>query len=220
MKMLYRIGILCAAFMFLVACSSDKVSGNGKITTKTREVTAKFSQINVEGTFRVGVIVGGQPTIRITTDSNIVPLVVTKVDDGVLTIANKPGVTFNTSKAVFIQIMVPTLNKITASGANRITALRIASNNFKLETNGAVQANLTGTANKVSMLISGSGSVNANRLVAKNVSVHLNGSGRILVNATQKLDTKITGSGKIIYAGNPSDVDQSVTGSGTIERMK
>jgi len=219
MKMLYRIGILCVAAMLLVACGSDKVDGNGKSTTITRGVPT-FNQIKINGAYKLSVTVGGQQSVRIMSDSNIVPLVMTTVKNGLLTVSNKPGVSFNVSKPVFIQIMVRNLKNITASGANKINASRISSDEFTLETSGAVQANLSGTASKVSIQISGSGNVNADRLIAKEVKIRLNGSGHILVNASQKLDSKINGSGSIIYTGNPSDVDQSITGSGKIERLR
>ncbi len=219
MKMLYRIGVLLAGFMLLVACSSNKVTGNGKIVTKSR-VVAVFNHIKLSGAYRLKIIVGAKQSLRITSDSNIVPLVITRVKNGLLIIRNKPGVAIKVSKPVLIRIVVQKLTGISASGVNQIKASRISSDKFKLKSSGAVQANLSGTANKVSVVISGSGNVNADRLVAKDVKVRLTGSGHILINASKKLDTKITGSGSIVYTGNPSDVDQTITGSGKIERLR
>jgi len=142
------------------------------------------------------------------------------VKNGLLTIHNKPGVSFTVSKPVHIRITVQQLKSIRASGANQINAYKISSDKFKLVTHGVVQASLSGTADKVSIIISGSATIDANRLVAKNVKVRLIGSGHIQINASKKLDTKITGNGTIIYTGNPSDVDQTITGSGRIERQK
>jgi len=219
MKLFYRIGVVLLSLMLLASCSSSKVTGNGKITTKTRDVPA-FSQIKVSGAYRLLVMVGGSRSVRVTTDSNILPLVMTTVKDGLLTIANQKGRTFKVSKLVTVRVVVPTLTKITASGMNRIMATRITGGDFTFSTSGSVQAKLTGKASKVSLDISGAGNIDAKSLTAQDVDVALTGSGNILVNATKKLDTKITGNGNIKYVGDPSKVDQTIMGSGKIERLK
>jgi hypothetical protein len=219
MKLFYRIGVVLLAVMLLASCSSSKVTGNGKITTKTRDVPA-FSQINVSGAYRLLVMVGAPRSVRVTTDSNILPLVMTTVKDGLLTIANQKGKTFKVSKLVTIRVVVPTLTKITASGMNRIIATRIAGDDFTFLTSGSVQARLTGKATKVSLEVSGAGNIDAHNLTAQDVNVQLTGSGNILVNATKTLDTKITGNGNIKYVGDPDKVDQTIMGSGKIERLK
>ena len=54
------------------------------------------------------------------------------------------------------------------------------------------------------------------RLVANDVKALVSGSGSIFVTATTSLDASVSGSGAILYAGNPQDVTQNVTGSGAI----
>ena len=44
----------------------------------------------------------------------------------------------------------------------------------------------------------------------------VSGSGRIVLTATKSLDATVSGSGAIMYGGNPEEVEQSVTGSGAI----
>jgi len=75
MRMLYRIGVFFIALMLLVACSKDKVTGNGKVVTKARTVAA-FSKVDVSGIYRLDITGGSQPSVRITSDSNILPLVI------------------------------------------------------------------------------------------------------------------------------------------------
>ena len=62
----------------------------------------------------------------------------------------------------------------------------------------------------------GSGTVQFTRLVANDVKALVSGSGSIFVTATTSLDASVSGSGAILYAGNPQDVTQNVTGSGAI----
>ncbi|MGZ4395208.1 MAG: GIN domain-containing protein [Gaiellaceae bacterium] len=44
----------------------------------------------------------------------------------------------------------------------------------------------------------------------------MSGSGVIFVTATKSLDASVSGSGAILYTGNPQNVTKSVTGNGAI----
>jgi putative autotransporter adhesin-like protein len=64
--------------------------------------------------------------------------------------------------------------------------------------------------------VPGSGSVELIPLVAGDVRAAVSGSGSIFVTATKRLEGSVSGSGAIIYAGNPEAVTKNVTGSGAI----
>ena len=44
----------------------------------------------------------------------------------------------------------------------------------------------------------------------------MSGSGSIFVTATNSLTATVSGTGSVIYVGNPRDVTKSVTGTGAI----
>jgi hypothetical protein len=46
----------------------------------------------------------------------------------------------------------------------------------------------------------------------------VSGSARIVTHAANTLQASATGSGTIVYSGNPAHVTTSITGSGTITR--
>jgi hypothetical protein len=211
--------VFTAVLLLLTGCGSSQVTGNGKTATKMR-VVQRFDEIAISGAYKVEVTQGNSESIKITTDSNIIPLVITKVEDGKLSIHNKKGVSFSLTRPVLIQIVIRKLKQINVSGSNELIVANLNLGSLAVNTNGSVQAALSGRAGKLSMQISGSGSVNAGQLVAKVVKVRMMGSGEIVVNATHVLDTKITGSGTVKYSGNPDDVDQSIIGNGTLERIK
>ena len=219
MKIWCRIVLVLIAMAMLAACGSNQVTGDGKTVTKTRAVQ-QFNQIKISGAYRVKITQGTQPSLSITTDSNIIPLVITKVTGQQLLINNKAGVSFRLTEPVLIQIVVKDLNQVVASGANALTISKLNTENLKLDTSGSVQANLSGKVENLDMQVAGSGNINAIHLVAETVKIRLMGSGNVTVNATDKLDTKITGNGTIQYSGDPANVNQSIVGSGTLERMK
>ena len=47
----------------------------------------------------------------------------------------------------------------------------------------------------------------------------VSGSGQIVTHAVNTLQASATGSGTIVYTGNPPHVTTSITGSGTITRQ-
>lgn len=219
MKIWHRIAFILATVILLTSCGSNQVTGDGKSITKARAIQS-FNKIQISGAYKVVVMQGNQDALKITTDSNIVPLVITQVKDKQLNIHNKKGISFSLTKPVMIQVIVKNLQHIAASGANELILPNFDGRSLKIQTSGSIEANLSGKVGQLDMQISGSGQVNASNLVAKKVKIRLIGSGKVRVHATDQLDTKITGSGSIMYTGNPDNVGQSIIGSGTLERVK
>lgn len=219
MRIWQRMLLVLTAFIFLAGCNSHQVTGNGRTATKMRVVDA-FNEIQVSGAYRVKVIEGDAPSVKITTDANIIPLVITEVKENKLRIHNKKDVSFSLTQPVLIQVVVKKLKQVTASGANQLTLSKINTDHLALNTNGSVQAELSGQVDELTMSIAGAGNINARNLIAKDIQIRMMGSGEVIANATNKLDTKITGSGTVKYLGNPDSVNQSIIGSGTLERIK
>ena len=55
-------------------------------------------------------------------------------------------------------------------------------------------------------------------LTARDVRARMSGSGRILVHAAEKIDASASGTGSIVYTGDPEHVSSNVTGVGTVTR--
>jgi hypothetical protein len=53
-------------------------------------------------------------------------------------------------------------------------------------------------------------------LVAQDVRAAVSGSGSVFVDVTGRLDASVSGSGAIVYGGNPRQVTKDVTGTGAI----
>ena len=53
-------------------------------------------------------------------------------------------------------------------------------------------------------------------VVSRNATATLGGSGTIVLTATKSLKAWVTGSGSILYAGNPAVVTSSVPGNGVV----
>ena len=77
--------------------------------------------------------------------------------------------------------------------------------------------NVSGSARRVTVSLNGSGNIQCGDLEAQAVDVGLNGSGDVTVYASQHLGVTIRGSGSVHYRGNPTEVSQSVLGSGSVD---
>lgn len=53
-------------------------------------------------------------------------------------------------------------------------------------------------------------------LVANDVLADVGGSGSIFITVSDSLHASVSGSGAILYSGNPQHVTRSITGSGVI----
>ena len=217
MKKLLNFSIFVLVAVLLVACDGKQVVGDGKQVSKTRSVGV-FNQIETNGGYELDVQVGKTQLVKVTTDQNIQPYVVTDVQDGILNIHTKSGFKISHKTPIRVAVQVKDLQGITISGAADIKVANISSNVFTLKSSGATQAQLVGKASNVVIRLSGSGKVNAKDLQSDNVTVRIAGAGEIKVHANKRLSAKIAGSGEVQYWGNPVKVDQSVAGAGSVKR--
>jgi Putative auto-transporter adhesin, head GIN domain len=87
-----------------------------------------------------------------------------------------------------------------------------------IEGEGSVNVELSGDAECSKVKMSGSSNIMAPTMRTMNTSIHISGSGKADVNASQKVVASISGSGNIRYTGEAQDVSTSISGSGKITR--
>jgi len=75
---------------------------------------------------------------------------------------------------------------------------------------------LNGRASELKGSIAGSGSVDAYRVEVENANITIAGSGDYNVNCTGELKVRVSGSGNVNYKGKPDKIDTKVSGSGKI----
>lgn len=89
-------------------------------------------------------------------------------------------------------------------------------NSFNLSINGAGDIEISGEAEKSTILINGAASIGAFDLRTTNSELVINGAGACNVYATDTLDATINGVGEITYDGDPKTVNKS-SGIGSIK---
>ncbi len=89
---------------------------------------------------------------------------------------------------------------------------------FNISGSGNIVA--AGKCKSMQLSIAGSGDFQGADLKSDIAKISISGSGDAKIHAENELDVSISGSGKIIYSGNPAKVKQTISGSGEIKKLE
>lgn len=181
----------------IASCKKENVIGNGNTQTELRPLT-DFSKIEVEGSTDVNVTQGNSFNVEVSAYSNLLPLLETKVVNGVLKIGYKTGTSVSNDNSK-VSITLPALVKFSASGSSKVNITSGSADNFEA-------------------VIMGSAEIDAFGFSTRDARIKIEGSGNTKISVSEKLYAKITGSGKVYYKGNAS-VTTDITGSGRVVKQ-
>ncbi|HRK22980.1 MAG TPA: head GIN domain-containing protein [Fimbriimonadaceae bacterium] len=217
MKNLWAIG---AAGLAAAGCGNidldfggPQVKGSGNVKTEARSVSG-FKRIESRGAANCVVTVGKAASLKITTDDNILPLVETKVENGVLIIGSKGN--YSTKHGIKAEITVPSLEGFAVSGSGDSSITGIQGSTFNVAISGSGGISGSGQADEVKAAISGSGEMDLSKLRGRRGEVTISGSGDVQIHVTESLKATIAGSGDIRYTGSPKNVQKQIAGSGDV----
>lgn len=213
------------------------VHGDGNVLKETRKVSA-FDGIDVSGAFNVILKQGAIEEVTVEADANLLPIIRTEVVAGTLMIEIKKPTHHVTVMKVYVT--VKDLKQIDVSGAvdinteGRITVpelsfdasgasdskLDIAVQKLKLDCSGASKMKFSGTAVDVDMDLSGASDIFAYDMSAENFDIQISGAGNAQINVSKKIHAEISGAGSVRYKGSPTEVDQNVSGAGSITKVQ
>jgi hypothetical protein len=214
---LLLIAILVAVLVDRILFDSSSTpagTGSGAAATQTRSLPP-FTGVELAGDNNVVVRVGPRQSVVVHADSNLLTRVTTRVRSGTLVIGTTPG-NLNAKSPMFVVVNVPSLDGLTLQGAGNIAATGIDEPRLTVALPGSGNIDATGAATRLDVTISGQGTAALRGLTARHATAALTGDGTIMVTATNSLAARVSGSGTILYEGNPAHVAQRVTGSGTI----
>ena len=193
----------------------DQVVGSGISKVEKRNVPL-FTSVDLSGALEVEITVQKDLSVEIEGDDNILPLITTEVKGGVLTVSNSQSI--STKSKLRLRISVPNLDGISSSGASDIVASGIKSDDFRIDTSGASNLQISGETKMLEVDMSGAGEVDAKDLRAQKVTVASSGAAQADVYATEELSASVSGAGNINYYGNPKVFKEDKSGAGTITK--
>lgn len=218
--------------------SGAKVQGSGKVVKQTRHL-AHFTGVNLNVPGDMVLRLGTTESITIETDDNMLPLIESVIEDGVLKIRPVKRNTNLHTRNMRIVVMAKDIDRLALSGSGSIDSDALKANKLTFDIGGSGSINLkgmhaeavaisvggsgdlksgAGKADSLSVAIGGSGDVDVGRVQARDASVSVAGSGEAIVWANAGLSVTIAGSGDVTYYGDPK-VSTSVLGSGDITRL-
>jgi Putative auto-transporter adhesin, head GIN domain len=209
--------VLAAIGVALPGCGGgpggSAVQGSGIAATQARAV-ARFSSVDLAGGNVVAVVAGGQQSVVVHADSNLIGHIRTRVVAGTLVIDDIGS--YTSKSPMSVQVSVPSLAAVKLSGDGMITVSGIKAHRLTVTLPGDGVIHASGTAVQLDVTVGGDGQAQLTGLIARHVHAVVTGSGLIQVTATTSLDGAVPGDGAILYSGNPPHVATSVTGSGTV----
>jgi hypothetical protein len=195
---------------------SNSVEGSGVSKTEMRDVPA-FTQIQSGGTADVTVTIGDKQSLEITADDNILPLLDTEVKGEKLIIGSHDS--YSPKTDIKINITVKSLTGASVGGTGAMKISGVDTKDFTAHVSGTGNMTVQGNTGSLKATVSGTGGMDTTKLAAGDVDVRVSGTGDAKVNATKSILAHASGTGDVRYTGNPSQVEEHVSGTGSVKKM-
>ena len=194
----------------------------------------EFKELYLEGGYHVFLIQGNENSLTVkASDDDVLDYLNVKNDEQALSLnIKRKGINLD---RVYLYITFKQIDKINVEGGVYLKTsgyldlqkislqvqgaakinLEMKASEVQLTGEGGMLVELNGVTNMLDVRISGAGHVNASELKSQNVSFKIEGVGTGTVYATESLEARIIGAGKIKYKGNPK-VSRHIEGLGSI----
>ncbi len=239
--------VLLAGILLISTCySCTRSHANGKtyVSELVDRHLSGFNSVSVSGPYDVFITQGAVESVRVEAPSKMIYRIITEVNDGVLSIYNQHndwgmGYWFgNHHQKIIIYVTAKSLSNVDLSGSGDVNFKDgLTANSLKLSVVGSgdmtgkvtvksLECNISGSGDmKISgntenstVQVVGSGDFSGRDLLTVNTAVHVSGSGDASINASNKVDASVAGSGDIYYSGATKNITSSKSGSGDISR--
>ena len=224
--------------LFLSSCIfiGPSIKGNGKVVEENRNVD-QFKEIKVSRGLNVFISQGDAQKVTVKADQNILDVITTKVENGVLKISTSERIRDAKSKKIYVT--VEEINNIIATaGSNVYTETLIkndvleltcsAGSNVKLEISvGKLKASasaganiyLDGRAKKGDLSASAGSNIKAGELSVDDCKAKASSGANIWVDVFGSFSGKASSGANVFYSGNTNDINISSSSGGNVRKM-
>lgn len=196
----------------------ETVKGSGQIITESREVSG-FSSIDIMLGAELVLIQAPGETLTVEADDNLMPYITTEVTDGQLVVSTPDNISLQPSRTVQLYLTFETLTSVDIYGSCAITAAELDLDELAITFFGSGSTAFTGRADHQTITVRGTATINNFDLASERVTVEIDGTGMIEVNAEETLDVSVAGSGNIRYTGDPT-ITRDIRGAATIQQSQ
>ncbi|NQU85116.1 MAG: DUF2807 domain-containing protein, partial [Mariniphaga sp.] len=169
-------------------------------------------------------------------DENIVDVIETRVEKGVLVIKTSKQIRQATSNKVYVTVEeiekiaafagsniysestigTPSLDITSSAGSN----IRLEVSSIDMEVSATAGANilLEGTTKNIKLTASAGSNIKAEELVSKNCYAKASSGASIYITVEDNLEGRANSGGNVIYSGNPENLDISNSSGGNVRK--
>ena len=208
--------LLAGSVVLIGGCRLPGIRGNGHIKTEERQVGG-FANLDAGGAFEIE-WQNGTPSVRVTTDENLLPYIENEVSGDTLHLRTREHVW--PTHGIKVVISSPTRTGARIRGAVKLTAKQLSGPTFALESKGAAEVSLDGNIDRLLVDMTGASQLVADGLQTKTAEISTTGAGDADVTVSETLKIVITGAGKVTYSGNPATIQKNITGAGSIRHKE
>ena len=215
----------------------ERIKGSKSVISEVRDVHY-FNAIEVNNATDLIVTIGENFHIEVKADDNVVPFLMTEVEDDVLKIYVKKGYALRNVKTQKVYVTMPLLTSISASGASNVSfsnllegdALSIrasGASNVKLEADlaylevrlsGASDLGISGFSEYTNVRLSGASDMKSYDFACDLLEVVLSGASDINITVNEKVSGNISGASGIKVKGNPV-IDVKTSGASSVRKI-
>ena len=178
---------------------------------------APFTKGEMNGSLDLKLTVtAGEARYKLEGDKQRMGYVDIAIVEGVLIVKERPAHVAVMMGKVTVIVHAPRIEAVTLNGSGNAELRGNFGDALSLVVEGAGNVDVAGEAATLQTTINGSGNIKAGDLQSENASVTINGSGRVELTVTRSLHATITGTGAIVYYGDPASVEKQVMGAGSI----
>lgn len=191
--------------------------GNGQLQTQERQLPA-YQRVELRTSLDVLVTEGPSARTRVTVDSNLQPLLTTKVEGGTL-IIDTAGRGIDESRGSKLELVMPRLDGVEIHGSGDVRVERSSpAEALELGVQGSGDLSYRGSARSVTARVQGSGDIQLQGGQAQRLEVSIHGSGNVSARALPVRDAsvRIEGSGDAELTATGGELSFDVRGSGDV----
>lgn len=222
-----------AGLLTVAGCSA--MADAGPQTTAQRTISG-VTAVDLQTSGDLTVTIGETPGLTIKAGANQLDYLTSEVDGETLVLDSKANMP--SGESISYDLVVPSLTSldisgsgsatgdgilrgeatVTLSGSGDISMTGVQVPSVTVVLSGSGKVTLGGSADSQQIDISGSGDYNGKELSAGDTGIEVTGSGNADVTVSGRLAVTISGSGDVTYSGSPTQVEKSVTGSGSVNQ--
>lgn len=214
----------------------DGVKGNGNVQTELRKISEPFTKIVVKRGLEVIVEQGNVVKVEVEADENLLKLITTTVENGVLVVSSNKNIYQSTVEVV--RVTLPNIEGFeTTSGSNLSSKSVIKGTNLNLkassgseidvatefdliasESSSGSSISITGKTLKFTAASSSGSEIDAKNLMSNEVVAQATSGSSTDVQPIVSLSAKASSGSSINYTGSPKTINKEETSGGSVSK--